>query len=92
MSEKKIPQWVNTFRIHRGYESFCVKLGLALPDKTITIFEFLMHPKSVKGLAKALNQMVKDHEKEHGELPETELTPIEEEKALEKKQAEGMYA
>lgn len=91
MSEHRIPQLVNTFKVSRGYEAFYVELGLVLPDKTIPVFEFLIHPKSAKGLAKALSQMIKEHEKEYGKIPETELEPTEKEKAVEKK-TEGIYA
>lgn len=86
MNEQKTPQWVNTFKVNRGYEAFYVELGLALPDKTIQIYEFLMHPKSAKGLAKALSEMIKEHEKEYGEIPETKLEPIEKDKAVKKKE------
>ena len=92
MNEQKIPQWVNTFKVSRGYEAFYVELGLSLPDKTMPVFEFLIHPKSAKGLAKALSEMIKEHENQYGEIPETELEPIEKEKAVEKKEPEGMYA
>jgi len=92
MSEHKTPQWVNTFKVSRGYEAFYVELGLVVPDRTIPIFEFLIHPKSAKGLAKALSEMIEQHEKAYGKIPETELEPIEKEKAVEKKKPEGIYA
>ena len=41
---------------------------------------------------KALDEMIKEHEKEYGEIPETELEPIEKERTVEKKKPEGMYA
>ena len=85
MSEQKTPQWMNTFRVSRGYEAFYVELGLVLTDKEIPVFEFLMHPKSAKGLMKALNKMIKEHEKEYGEIPETELEPIEKKRIVGKK-------
>ena len=85
MNEEKIPKWVNTFRIFQTYEAFYIELGLNLPAKRLSIIKFFIHPKSAKGLAKALNEMIEGYEKEHGKLPETELKPIKKEKAVEKR-------